>query len=113
MSVKVSTINNLDIAVLELKGNIIGGEETDELKSRSKDLVEQGNKKLVIDLGGVNYINSSGLGALVSIHGLYNSVEGRIRLCRMGKGVQNVFVLTRLTGIFDVDETREDAIANI
>src|SRR3989304_1102264 len=55
MATKLSTLNNLDIAILEPKGSIIGGDETDELKTKAKDLLEQGNKKLVIDLGGVTY----------------------------------------------------------
>ena len=58
MGTKLTTINNLDIAVLEPRGSLIGGEETDELKAKAKDLIEQGNKKLVLDLGGITYINS-------------------------------------------------------
>ena len=65
----------------------------------------------MIDLAGVTYINSSGLGALVSIHTNYGRVDGRICLCGMGKSVKNVFVLTRLTSIFDVEETLDSAIA--
>jgi anti-sigma B factor antagonist len=111
MAVKVSTIQNVDIAILEVKGTIIGGEETDDIKIRATDLLEQGNRKLVIDLSGVTYINSSGLGALVSIHSSYGRSDGRICLCGMGKSVKNVFVLTRLTSIFEVEETIESAIS--
>ncbi len=111
MAVKISTIQNVNIAILEVKGTIIGGEETDELKARASDMLEQGNRKLIIDLSGVTYINSSGLGALVSIHTSYGRVEGRICLCGMGKSVQNVFVLTRLTSIFDAEDTVDAAIA--
>lgn len=109
---KVSTINKLDIAILELRGSIIGGDETDELKVHARDLLEQGNKKLVIDLGGVTYINSTGIGALINIYTTYTKANGRIRLCNVGKSVQNVFVITKLTSVFDVAETREDAIKN-
>ncbi len=67
MATKVTTLNNLEIAILEPRGSIIGGGETDELKTKARDLFEQGNRKLVIDLGGVTYINSTGIGALVSL----------------------------------------------
>jgi anti-sigma B factor antagonist len=113
MSTKLTTLNNLDIAVLEPRGSLIGGEETDEFKAKAKDLIEQGNKKLVLDLGGISYINSSGLGALVGIHSMYQKVTGQIKLCNVAKGVQNVFVITKLTSVFDVEEDRNQAINSL
>jgi len=110
MAVKVTTMNNLEIAILEPRGSLIGGEETDELKAKAKDLLEQGNRKLVLDLGGVSYINSSGIGALVGINTAYTKAGGKIKLCQMGKGVQNVFVITRLASVFDLEETRDEAV---
>ena len=110
MATKLSTLNNLDIAILEPRGSIIGGDETDELKTKAKDLLEQGNKKLIIDLGGVTYVNSSGIGALVSIHSMYQKSAAKVKLCNMSKGIENVFVITKLTSVFDVEEEREEAI---
>jgi len=110
MAVKVTTMNNLEIAVIEPRGSLIGGEETDELKAKARDLLEQGNRKLVLDLGGVSYINSSGIGAWVGIHTMYTKAGGKIKLCEMGKGVQNVFVITRLASVFDLEETRDAAV---
>jgi anti-sigma B factor antagonist len=113
MATKLTTFDNLDIALLEPRGSLIGGEETDELKAKAKDLVEQGNKKLILDLGSITYINSSGIGALVSIHSMYQKMSGKIKLCNVAKGVQNVFVITKLTGVFDVEEDREQAINSL
>jgi anti-sigma B factor antagonist len=113
MSIKLTTLNNLDIAVLEPRVSLIGGEETDDLKAKAKDLIEQGNKKLVLDLGGISYINSSGLGSLVGIHSMYQKVGGQIKLCNVTKGVENVFVITKLTSVFDVEEDRNKAINSL
>ena len=113
MSIKVTTLNNLDIAVLEPRVSLIGGEETDQLKAKAKDLIEQGNKKLVLDLGGISYINSSGLGSLVNIHSMYQKVGGQIKLCNVAKGVENVFIITKLTSVFDVEEDRSKAIDSL
>ncbi len=113
MAVKAMTMNNLDVAVLELKGSFLGGNETNELKTAATDLFEQGNRKLVLDLGGVNYLNSMGIGALVSIYTMYAKDKGRIKLCHMGKGIQNTFVITKLITIFDIEEKREDAIKKL
>jgi len=106
------TLDNLDIAILELRGSFTGGEETDELKAAAADLYEQGNRKLIIDLANVTYCNSLGIGTLVSIYTMYSRSNGRIKLCAMGRGIQNVFVITKLISIFDVEENREDAIKN-
>jgi anti-sigma B factor antagonist len=110
MSIKVTTLHNLAIAVLEARGSIIGGDETDELKVKARDLVEQGNRKLVLDLSNVTYLNSSGIGAVVSIHTMYTKAGGGIKVCGLGKGVKNVFVITSLTRVIDVEETRDEAI---
>lgn len=110
---KVTTLNELDIAILEPRGSIIGGEETDELKIQARDLLEQGNRKLIIDLGGVTYINSTGIGAFVNIYTTYTKANGKIKLCNMGKSVKNVFVITKLTSIFEVVESREEAIFSL
>ncbi len=110
MSVKVTTHDNLSIAVIEPKGKIIGGEETDDLKAKMTDLLAQGNRKLVIDLSGVSYINSTGIGALVHVYTSYTNAGGKVKLSGMGKSVQNIFVITKLTSVFDTEETKEDAI---
>lgn len=106
------TLNNLSIAILDVRGSLVGGEETDELKSAAADLFEQGNRKLIIDLSGTNYCNSLGIGALVSLHTMYTRGNGQIKLCEMGKGIQNIFVITKLISIFDVEESRQEAISS-
>ena len=112
MATKLTTLDNLEIAVMEPRGSLIGGEETDEIKTKAHDLIEQGNRKLVLDLGGVSYINSTGIGALVAIHSMYEKAQGTVKLCNMAKSVQNVFVITKLTGVFDVEENRDQAVKN-
>ena len=111
MTTKITTMFNLDVAILEPRGSLIGGEETDDIKSKCRDLLEQGNRKLVIDLKNVSYLNSTGIGTLVAIHTMYKNSQGGIRLCNIGESIQNVFVITKLMSVFDVDETRKAAIA--
>ena len=112
MGIKAITTDDPTIAVLELHGPLVDYEETSTLKSKATELFEQGNRKLVIDLSNVSYVNSLGIGSLVSIYTMYTKGNGKIKLCGMGKSIQNVFVITRLISIFDVDETREDALKN-
>ena len=112
MAVRVMTMNNLDIAIVSVRGSLIGGEESDELKAIVSDLYEQGNRKLIIDMSGATYCNSLGIGTLVGLHTMYTHGDGQIKLCAMGKGIENLFVITKLISVFDVEESREEAIAS-
>lgn len=110
MAVKTTTLQSGKIGVIEVKGSLVGGEETDELRSAVADFVEQGNKKLIIDLSKVTYMNSTAIGVLVSAHTTYSRNKGQAKLCGINKNINNIFVITKLTMVFDVCDTREDAV---
>jgi len=112
LAIKVMTMNNLDIAIVSPRGALVGGEESDALKSVVADLYEQGNRKLIINLSGVTYCNSLGIGTLVGLHTMYTRGGGQIKLCEMGRGIQNLFVITKLISVFEVEESRDEAIAS-
>ncbi len=108
--VKISEIQDKGIVVLEPKGNFIGGDETDDLRDTIKKFSDEGNLKLVIDLGDVLYLNSTALGVLISAHTNYTKREGKIKLCQLNKNLENLFVITKLSLIFDAYHTKEEAI---
>jgi anti-sigma B factor antagonist len=110
MSVKSTTLENGTIGVIEAKGSLVGGEETDELRRYVADFLQQGVKKLVIDLSKVTYLNSTAIGVLVSAHTSYARNKGQVKLCGINRNIDNIFVITKLTLVLDVAETREDAI---
>ena len=110
MSVKSSTLENGTIGVIEAKGSLVGGEETDELRRYVADFLQQGVKKLVIDLSKVTYLNSTAIGVLVSAHTSYARNKGQVKLCGVNRNIDNIFVITKLMLVLDVVETREDAI---
>jgi anti-sigma B factor antagonist len=64
----------------------------------------------VIDLGKVEYINSTGIGVLVSGYTSYSKRGWHVKLCGLNKNINNIFVITKLTLVFEVFDTREDAI---
>jgi len=110
MAVKTTTLQSGKIGVIEVKGSLVGGDETDELRSAIADFVEQGTKKLIIDLGKVTYLNSTAIGVLVSAHTTFSRNKGQVKLCEINKNINNIFVITKLTLVFDVAETRDDAV---
>ena len=111
MAVKTSTLDSGKIGVIEVKGSLVGGEETDELRSAVADFVQQGTKKLIIDLAKVTYLNSTAIGVLVSAHTTFSKNKGHVKVCGINKNINNIFVITKLTLVFDTCETREDAVA--
>lgn len=111
-NIKQTSLLDGKIVVFELNGNYIGGDETDELRDDIKKISDSGNTKLVIDLGRVSYLNSSALGVLISAHANYAKRGGQIKLCRLNKNIENIFVITKLSLVFDSYQNQKEAIAS-
>lgn len=99
------------IGLIEVKGSLAGGEETDKLRQAIAGFVAQEYSKLIIDLGGVTYLNSTAIGVLMHGHASYTRRGWRLKLCGISKNIDSIFVITKLTLVFDVAETRKEAIA--
>lgn len=109
---KFWTLQNGKIAIIELRGSLVGDGDTDKLREVVSDFIEQGNKFLVVNLQKVNYVNSTGIGALLSAHASYAKNGGQVRLVGIQNNVQNLLVITKLIDVFDVHDTLDDAIEN-
>ncbi|GAB1372543.1 hypothetical protein MASR1M45_26050 [Candidatus Kapaibacterium sp.] len=96
-------------AILHLKGQFIGGPETDELKEALKIFSDQNLNNLIINLENVTYLNSTALGVLISSHASFVKRNGKIILCNVSKSLENIFVITKLTLVFTIADTIEDA----
>jgi len=111
MALKISKLADGEVAVIEPKGELIGGDETDEVRSEITKLSEEGNKKLVIDLSKTTYLNSTAIGVLIWAHTHYAKSGGEVKLAGLNKNIKNIFVVTKLTMVFDVRDTQLDAVA--
>jgi anti-sigma B factor antagonist len=108
MSLDVRTSG--DVTILAPKGMLLGGKETDELQAKIKELAEAGNKKLLINLGQTSFMNSVSLGVLIAGHSSYANRGAQLKLCAVDKKIQNIFVVTRLSLVFETYETEDEAI---
>jgi len=97
------------IGILTLKGNLMGYPETDELHDEMKSFLGQKIKKIVIDLNGVSWMNSMGVGSLMRCLTTIRNAEGDLRLARMSEKARSVFVITQLISIFKIFETVDEA----
>ena len=101
-----------EIAILTPRGYLTGGEETDQVAQAIKSLSDGGNKHLVINLGETQHLNSTALGVLIQAHSSYVRRGGQMKLCSVDKRIENIFVITKLSLVFDVYGTEEQAIAS-
>jgi len=100
------------VVILTPKGYLTGGDETEELEQKIKALSEAGNKHLIINLGETQHLNSTALGVLISAHSNYVRRAGQMKLCSVDKRIENIFVITKLSLVFDVYPNEEQAIAS-
>ena len=100
------------VMVLELSGKIMGGPDFDKFKDEIAKVVEGGFKKVVLDLSGVPWINSTGLGILITGYHSIKAADGQLKICSVKERVLSIFYISQLENIFDVFETREEAIAS-
>jgi anti-sigma B factor antagonist len=100
------------VAILSVTGNMMGGPETTALHEHVKGLINDGIVKVVIDLSGVKWMNSSGLGTLMACHSSLQAAGGDLRLANVADKVQSLFMITKLVKIFQTFETVDRAVAS-
>lgn len=99
-----------DVHLLTPKKDLMGGGETKELSECIQAIVEKGEPKIVVDLGRVSFLNSTGLGALVAGHVSCKNRQGWLRLARSTKRIDNLFLITKLAFVFETYESVEEAL---
>ena len=110
MSMKSSTRQVDGVTIVDLSGRITLGEGSVILRDTVKDLVGKGNKKILLNLGEVNYIDSSGIGELVSAFTSVRNQGGELKLLNLTKKVHDLLQITKLYTVFDVKDDETTAI---
>ena len=101
------------VAVLTLSGKMMGGAETTALHDHIRGLINDGINKVVIDLGGVKWMNSSGMGVLMACTTTLKSNDGQLVLARVSEKVNSLLMITQLITVFDTFETVERAVSKL
>lgn len=110
MKIKESFVKN--IAVLTVSGNMMGGPETTALHDKVKSLINDGIKNVVIDLKGVKWLNSSGLGVLMSCFGSLSQADGKMKLASIAEKIQSILMITKMIEFFETYENAERAVGS-
>jgi len=110
MNITIEKTN--DVTVLLIKEERLDAHNSGDLKHEMQRLFEEGNKRLVIDLKDVRFIDSSGLGALVSGFKNATTCQGDLRLSSLQPQVKSMFELTRLHRVFEIFTSTSEALEN-
>jgi len=101
-----------DVVVLELAGKIMGGPDASLLNDKLHDLLDKGNTKVIADLAGVSWMNSSGLGILIGGLTTMRNNGGDLKLSGVTERIQNLLMITKLLTVFDAHDSLEKAVAS-
>jgi len=100
------------VTVLELSGRITLGEGSVQLRDAIRDLIGKGQRNILLDVGEVSYIDSSGLGELVSAYTTARNQGAKLKLLKLTKKVHDLLQLTKLYTVFDIYDDEASAIAS-
>ena len=104
--------DNGEITILRLEGKLMGGPDADEFKKVVKNLVSEGRTKVLVDMGKVSWVNSTGLGILISNFTTLKNTGGTLKLVNVNKRIDQIFMVTKLYTIFDSFEDETRALAS-
>ena len=99
-----------DVKILDIKGKITLGEGDEQLKDKVNSLVNQGHRKIVLNLAAVPYIDSAGLGEVVRTYTTVSRQGGNLKLLNLTKRITDLLAITKLLTIFETFDTENDAI---
>lgn len=112
MSLKLTTRQVGDVTVVDAAGRITLGEGSSAFRDTIKELVNKGHKKILVNLGDVTYIDSSGIGELVSGYTTVSNAGGQLKLLNLTKRVHDLLQITKLYTVFEVFDDEAKALAS-
>ena len=101
-----------DVTILDLKGKMTLGEGDELLKDKINSLVHQGQKKLLLNLEGVPYIDSAGLGEIVRTYTTVSRQGGNLKLVNLTKRITDLLSITKLLTVFETFDIEKEAVAS-
>jgi|SRR5690606_25870207 len=102
-----------DVLLLTLEGDLIGGEDTQGILERVQQHIDQGILRCVVDIADVRFLNSNGLGFLITILTKFRNKEGELVVIHPSEQVKQLLIITKLNSIFNVLVDKEEAFKRL
>ena len=100
------------VSILDLSGKIVIGEGDVQIRERIKDLLADGQRQILLNLGDVSYLDSAGLGALIGSYTTVKREAGQLKLMNLTKRIQDLLAITKLITVFDTYDNEKEAIGS-
>lgn len=100
------------VIILEPKGKIMGGPDATLLHDKLYECIQGDKKKVVVDLAGVEWMNSTGLGILIQGFTTLRNSQGQLKLARVTEKIYSLLTITKLASVFEAYESVEEAISS-
>jgi len=107
---KYSTSEKYNVAIITFKGKVMGGPAVADFKEDLKKMIDNGKTNIVADLSKVSFMNSSGLGAMISALTTLRNAGGDMKLCGASERIESLLIVTKLITVFDHFKTLDEAV---
>ena len=101
-----------EITIIDVSGKFAAGEGSGRLKDKVTSLVFQGEKKIILNVSNLSYVDSAGLGEMVASHSAASKAGGTLKLANIGKRLQDLLIMTKLLAVFESHDSEEAAVAS-
>jgi anti-sigma B factor antagonist len=110
--VKIKRRQEGDVVVLEVSGKVMGGPDSDKFREIITGLIEEGVKKVLVDLSSVPWMNSSGVGILISAYTSMRNADASVKFLNINERVKSILMVTKLLTVFESYYSEADALAS-
>ncbi len=110
---RTKLVEKYNAVVVELKGNVMGGEDTKDFTETLHKLIDEGKKNVIVDLSAVKFMNSSGLGMLISGLTTMKKADGHLKLANVTDKIESLLIITKLITIFESYESVDEAVKSL
>ncbi|MCJ7555140.1 MAG: STAS domain-containing protein [Ignavibacteriaceae bacterium] len=110
---RTKLVEKYNAVVVELKGNVMGGEDTKDFTETLHKLIDEGKKNVIVDLSSVKFMNSSGLGMLISGLTTMKKADGHLKLANVTDKIESLLIITKLITIFESYESVDEAVKSL
>jgi anti-sigma B factor antagonist len=112
MQLEIRERGSGDVVILDLLGKITIGEGSVQLRDAVSNLLESGRQRIILNLHGVSYVDSSGIGELVSRYTTTKNQGGQLKLLQLPKKIKDLLMITKLLTVFEIYEDEETALSS-
>lgn len=110
---KIKTTEKYGAVILELKGNVMGGDDTKDFNDLLHKLIDEGKTRVIIDLGDVKFMNSSGLGMMIGGLTTMKKANGHYKLANVSDKIESLLIITKLITIFEHYDSVDAAVESL